>query len=84
MPLSKEEAVARYGNVHCQFSSYWKYSFSFSGVADDGAEIRLSTGGNAADIYRYDIGPKTTIVMEDACSATIVKNGEVIFEDHDC
>ena len=83
MPLSKEEAFERYGNVRCQFSDYWKYTFSFSGAADDGAQITLLTGGNADDIYRYDVGPKTTKTMADAYSIVIAKDGETIFENRE-
>lgn len=78
--LTKEQAVKKYGNVLCKFSSYYKYSFNFVGTADDGAEIHLSTGGNSDSIYRYNIDTQTTKTMDDAYHITIKKCNQTIFE----
>lgn len=82
--LTREEANERYGNVPCKFSSYYKYTFHFCGEADDGARVELSVGGNADDIYRYDVTPNTHEVMSGAYAVSIYdKGGEKLFESYD-
>lgn len=49
-----------YGEIPCKFSSYYKYSFTFTGIAPDGAKIYLSVGGSGEDIYRYEVSVDST------------------------
>jgi len=63
--ISKQEAIERYGKVPLKFSSYYKYSFAFSGVAEDGAKISALYGGDHDAIYRFDCTPETTITLTD-------------------
>lgn len=56
--LTKEEAIELYNNnykdIKVKFSSYYKYSFGFSGE-NDNIKIYISFGGTADDIYRFDV-----------------------------
>ena len=53
--MTREEAKEKYGSVPCFFRSYYKYSFSFIGTAEDGATIHFCVGGCSDDIYRMSI-----------------------------
>jgi hypothetical protein len=54
--MTREEAKEKYGSVPCLFSSYYKYTFTFRGKAEDGAEILFSIGGGCADdIYKTNV-----------------------------
>jgi len=44
--------IKEYGNVLVTFSYYYKYSFHFSGVLDNGNEIIVSKGQNSDEIYK--------------------------------
>lgn len=37
------------------FDNYYKFSFTFKGLAKDGKIITISVGGTGDDIYRFDV-----------------------------
>jgi hypothetical protein len=55
--ITMEEFMKEYGDTIVKFSSYYKYEFTFYSVEGtvDGHGIRLVAGGNADDIYRFDV-----------------------------
>jgi hypothetical protein len=53
--ITKQEFDDLYGDVEVEFTSYYKYSFTFAGDAPDGTRIALSIGGCADEIYRLDV-----------------------------
>jgi hypothetical protein len=53
--ISEQEFLDLYGDTEMQFSSYYKYSFTYKGVAADGMEILARVGGSSDDIYRYEV-----------------------------
>lgn len=66
-PFSRDAILAKYGDVELFFTSYYKYSFGFEGVADDGLKIYMSIGGDSGDIYRFSVSrdePKKLKDME--------------------
>lgn len=50
-----QEFVEKYGECKVKFSSYYKYSFTFSGTDLEGNRIDCSVGGNHDDIYRLSV-----------------------------
>ena len=52
--LNEKEFLEMYGEAKVVFTSYYKYSFSFRGEFN-GKSIYVSVGGNADDIYRFDV-----------------------------
>ena len=52
--ISRDEAIEIYGDIVVKFSSYYKYSFTFSG-SRDGVTIALSLGGDHNDIYKLSV-----------------------------
>ena len=53
--LTIKEVREMYGNLPLRFSSYYKFSFTFVGVAEDCVEVVASYGGNSDDIYKFDV-----------------------------
>ena len=53
--MNKEQILGKYGNEKVKFSSYYKYTFNFRGVAADGTEILASVGGSSDDIYKLGV-----------------------------
>lgn len=79
--LTQEEAVEKYGKVPLKFNSYYKYSFSFVGTADDGAMIVANIGGDADDIYKEFIEADEVLFLPYGFrSVTISLNSQVIYE----
>lgn len=54
--------MEKYGDVPLRFESYYKYSFTFVGVADD-VLIIAAVGGAGEDIYRYTVKRDDTITL---------------------
>ena len=76
MKLTEEQFNEQYGEAKVVFAYYYKYSFSFVGEFE-GKQINISVGGNADDIYRFDVEPnKEYQVKELGISYATVKEGE--------
>ena len=54
--MKADEFLEKYGGVKVTFSSYYKYTFLYTGELPDGGRISVGYGGNADDIYRYEVG----------------------------
>jgi hypothetical protein len=78
--MNKEQILEKYGNVKLKFNSYWKYTFTFVGVADDGTQVSTSIGGDIGDIYRMDVSVdrEETLIGLGAECATVTLNGKEI------
>lgn len=55
--MTAAEFISKYGNVTVKFSSYYKYTFTYTGKLPDGSEISIDYGGNSDQIYRQDVVP---------------------------
>lgn len=74
--LNEKEFLEIYGEAKVVFTSYYKYSFSFRGEFN-GKSIYVSAGGNADDIYRFDVdADKEYAVKQLGISYAEVKEGE--------
>jgi len=81
--VTKEEALEKYGKVQLHFKNYYKYFFTFKGVAYDGAVIVYSFGGHADDVYRCEVDVEKPVTMadDDYAALRISKDGETIYEE---
>jgi hypothetical protein len=80
--MDKAEVLKKYEDVPLKFASYYKYSFGFRGIAPDGAEIYASVGGDADDIYRFEVRPETERTLCDGYSyAQVTINGEKVWSE---
>lgn len=68
MEISREEFNKLYGDVEVEFSTYYKYQFTFAGDAPDGKRLIVTVGGCADDIYKMDVikGEKVKVREFDA------------------
>lgn len=77
-----EEIIEKYGEVELSFSSYYKYSFTFSYKRDD-VEITGSVGGDSDGIYRYELRWDTKKKVKDYRDElnwlSIKEKGEEVF-----
>lgn len=83
--MTKEEVLAKYGNLPLRFSSYYKYSFTFKGAADDGTVVYASLGGSADDIYKLSVTSDSVIALNDKdySSAHVSRNDKLLWEEYD-
>jgi len=85
--MEREQFEEKYSNVKLYFKSYYKYSFTFVGNADDGTVITASFGGGANEIYKSSVKsdePAEVGDLERNWSYVIAeKDGDEIFEWHD-
>jgi hypothetical protein len=74
--MTRDEFNERYKDVELKFSSYWKYSFTFTGYGPDGEKIECEWGKCSDDIYRFSVTPDETIKVEhwDAWHSVSVRN----------
>ena len=78
--MNKEHILEKYGNEKVKFSSYYKYTFNFRGIATDGTEIFASVGGSSDDIYKLDVtaDKEETLNSLWADFVTLTKDGKEI------
>jgi hypothetical protein len=83
--LTKEQFLEQYGDVLVQFSSYYKYSFSYRGVAMDGTVVVVKSGGDSSDIYRTFVAADVIISVSevDPYEGIASKDGETIASFYD-
>ena len=77
--MTREEFIAKYGDVKVTFDCYYKYTFSFSGTCDNGYDIVVDVGGNYDDIYIFsvDSGP-VEIKNLGIVSGEVKNNGNIV------
>lgn len=54
--LTSDEFYDKYGNVKVKFESYYKYTFTYRGVLENGNTIVIDCGGDSDTIYKHDVG----------------------------
>ena len=81
--MEKNEIFEKYIDVVLKFSSYYKYTFTFSGIAEDGANIVVNVGGDSSEIYRYEVSNDSSMTLMDEreyYSAYITKDSKILWE----
>jgi len=53
--MTRTEFIEKYGDVKVEFSSYYKYTFTFCGSLPNGDYISVDVGGSSDDIYRMTV-----------------------------
>lgn len=53
--LTKEQVIEKFSDVDLRFKSYYKYSFEFEGVTEDGYTINCYYGTHSDDIYKFEV-----------------------------
>lgn len=77
--MTKQEFMNKYGDVDVKFSSYYKYTFTFTGEFDGGV-VLVEVGGGSSDIYRMEVcsGLSESVGGLDPYSGSFVKGGVVV------
>lgn len=77
--MTKQEFMNKYGDVEVKFSSYYKYTFTFTGEFDGGVVI-VDVGGDSSDIYRMEVcsGLSESVGGLDPCYGSFAKSGGVV------
>lgn len=82
--ITQEEFKEKYADVRVKFASYYKYSFTYIGYAENGTMISVDYGGDAGLIYRFEISADDSFVLGETAktlrSGVAVLNGEEIDE----
>lgn len=75
--MDKEQILEKYGNEKVKFSSYYKFTFHFKGVAADGTQIFAAVGGVSDGIYKFEVkvGKEETLNNLYANYVTLTKDG---------
>lgn len=61
--MTREEFLAKYGEVLVTFSSYYKYCFTFGSYKPP--FLMVTFGGAAGDIYKFEVIPETPWMIKD-------------------
>ena len=84
--LTKEEVLEKFKDVELKFSRYYKYTFTFEGKCGD-YTISMGIGGNAGDIYRYEVTADATETIGNGCYIHLIvlhkDQVESVFEEWD-
>lgn len=83
MEVTKEEIIAKYKDVPCKFSSYWKYTFYFRGTSDTGDTVIIGHGGSSDDIYKFSVVDGQVEYINDTVDYINIldKDGNTIFQE---
>lgn len=78
--MSKDDFTKHYGETYFQFSSFYKFSFNFTGETVDGKHILLMMGGNPDDIYRVEVSHEESLndLIKSFGEVDIIVNNETL------
>lgn len=60
----RDELLLKYRKVELTFDHYYKFTFHYKGVADDGTAIEAAYGGSSDDIYRYNVENNRKVTLD--------------------
>ena len=75
--MTKEEFIEKYGDVEVSFSSYYKFTFTYKAILEDGSTVFVDFGANSEDIYRHEVTSTgvETIKALDPYAGSVYKDG---------
>lgn len=50
-----EELIEKYADVEVEFECYYKYTFTYKGLTEEGYLLIAEYGGVSDDIYRHEV-----------------------------
>ena len=80
--MTQFEFFDKYGNVMVKFLYYYKYTFHFEGMLEDGSEILVRVGGISDEIYRFEVIANREVSVEDLYpfNGEVIKDGKKVEE----
>lgn len=78
--MTKDEILKTYGEVKLKFSHYYKFVFTYTGLAENGDRVTVYDGGLASDIYKKDVLPEQEVTINSLYADFVVisKDGKEI------
>ena len=74
--MTREEFIAKYGDVKVEFDYYYKYTFTYTGTCENGNDILVDVGGDSDDIYSLDVGTNEVAIKNlGIVSGSVSKDG---------
>ena len=86
MEMTRAEFMEKYRDAKVKFSSYYKYTFTFTGSLPGGDRIVVEVGGDSDDIYKMEVVPdyeETVASLEPIGGAVYSTNGTVVDSFYD-
>lgn len=87
--MTKEEVFKKYGDVPLKFDHYYKYAFTFRGIAPDSALISMQIGGYYDEVYRFEFDKNTVFTLKEhydqlAFGGSVIVNGNnILWNEYD-
>lgn len=78
--MSKEDFIKQYGETYFLFSSFYKFSFNFTGETVEGKPVLLTMGGDPDDIYRVEVSHEESLndLVKSFGEIEIIVNNETL------
>ena len=75
--MTKDEFIEKYGDVEVSFSSYYKFTFTYEAILEDGSIVFVDFGATSEAIYRHVVTRTgvETIKALDPYAGTVYKDG---------
>lgn len=82
---TQKQFLAKYGHVKVKFSSYYKFSFVFFAVLENGNRLAVTIGGDSDVIYKLDIIANAEYSVNELCpySGSVYQGEEMIESFYD-
>jgi len=83
--MTLEQVNEKFKDTKIKFNSYYKYTFYFSGVTEDGYQVLCSFGGDSDDIYRFDVDTnELSFSNTNEWNSVTIKDskGETVFNEY--
>ena len=83
--MTKQEFIDMYRDDIVKFHTYYKYTFTYRGVLENGDVITVSVGGGADEIYRFavDNNDEATVLMLDPFHGEVTRDGAMVASFYD-
>jgi hypothetical protein len=77
--MEYSQVLEKYGEVELEFSSYYKYSFTYVGETEEGEKVKAVAGGNKNSVYRQEFNAEETV--QSLPFTRLEVNGEEVYRE---
>lgn len=79
--MDEKTLLSDYGTVKVTFSSFYKFSFTFTGQTPEGHKLVISVGGDPDEIYRFEVDADHQETVESLMYEIMVQDATVYDAD---
>lgn len=82
--MNNKEFLAEYGDLDVAFESYYKFTFTYSALLEDGSKLVIDAGDIDGDVYRDSFSAVEKVKGMELKGARIYKGKDVewILDNH--